>query len=343
MRLHRDESNCTETTLIFWHREKLDCTDTSLILLNVHHPNSNIFSFLQPTKRGLKLFIRCDAKSGYVNEFEVYLGKSSEAASVLGSYCDVVRRLTDKILNAHHEIVFDNAYTSIPLALHLLQNKTYSCGTLRSSRKNVPNCIKVNERQLGRGEFVTAQDTKIPELCATVWRDTKCVRFLSTNCNPRSTVASRRIQGVRQNVQQPSVAQYYGRYMGGVDHFDALRGNVSVGRTSKKSWKYLFYFAVNACMVNAWIIFQSTNPTWKSHTRFRHSVATGLLETFLHQERVAKMHKHKHVKLRERGRLCKAHKVYKPDGKMKFDTKYGCAVCNIHICALCFAKHHANL
>jgi hypothetical protein len=131
--------------------------------------------------------------------------------------------------------------------------------------------------------------------------------------------------------------------MGGVDHFDALRGNVGVGRTSKKSWKYLFYFAVNAAMVNSWILFKSNTNTTHSHTRFRHSVATGLLENYLRQEAISKLKKHKHVKLRNRGRLCKLHKVYKPDGKQKFDTIYGCSLCGIHLCSLCFTRYHADM
>jgi hypothetical protein len=116
-----------------------------------------------------------------------------------------------------------------------------------------------------------------------------------------------------------------------------------VGRTSKKSWKYLFYFAVNAAMVNAWILFKTTQTSSHSHTRFRHGVAMGLLEDYLQQERLSKSKTHKHVKLRDRGRLCRPHKWYKPDGKTKFDTKYGCGLCNIHICALCFAKYHADM
>jgi hypothetical protein len=259
---------------------------------------------------------------------------------------DAVAGLTAGILNRRHHIFFDNAYTSIPLALHFLQNNTYCCGTVRGTRKNLPNCVKVDEKTLARGEFIVAQDQKNPELCATVWRDTKCVRFLSTNSNPTlSTVASRRIAGVRQNVRQPIAAQSYGRWMGGVDRADSLRGNVGIGRVSKKSWKYLFYFGMNAAMVNAWIFFRShsTLPGKWSHTRFRHQVALGLLRNYMKRKTKAKTARHKHVKLRRRGRRCKMHRKYKPDEKDVYDTQYGCSFCNIHLCTLCFTKYHASL
>ena len=254
------------------------------------------------------MFIRCDAKSGYVNEFEVYLGKKDTVATVNGVYFDVVQRLTGDVLHRYHTIYFDNLYTSVPVAMYLLQNKTYCCGTLRNNRRHIPDAVKVNERRLARGQHVTRQDASCRNLCVTVWRDTKCVRFLSTQCQPTAeTQASRRVGGVRQNVSQPSVAHSYNTFMGGVDTFDSLRKNAAVGRAAKKSWKYLFFFGFNAAIVNAWLLYLESSPNTEKldHCQFRHKVAMGLFKSKLTSLAQTMLKSHKHVKLRSRGRLCK--------------------------------------
>ena len=315
-------------------------------------------SFLQympakPTKRGMKLFIRCDSESGYTNEFEVYLGKVSTVPSVNGAYFDVVKRLTDKILNGNHQVFFDNAYTSIPIMLHLLQHRTYACGTVRVNRKNLP--AQINKPiDLGRGDFVSKQDAEKKHLTATAWRDTKIVRFLSTMSTPNiDTQAVRRINGVRTNVKQPSCAAQYAKHMGGVDRFDQLRGTFNVGRYSKKAWKYLFYFLLNAAITNSWILYKQTSTRSKkafNHLRFRHELAVELLRNFHGRRSNLALTKslanvnHKHVLFNiNRARRCRMHNKYQPNGKTKKETKTGCRACNLILCFECHVRFHTDL
>jgi hypothetical protein len=297
----------------------------------------------KPIKRGLKLFIRADADTGYLNDFELYLGKHYDNASPLGSYFHVVERLTRSILNRRHKIYFDNAYTSIPLAVHLLQNGTYCCGTVRSNRRGLPAAIK-SDANLARGEFRCAQDKKLPNLTATVWRDTKVVRFLSTSNDPsKETRTLRRINGVRTEVTQPTCAAEYSLWMKGVDVFDHLRGVFSVGRRSKKAWKYIWYFLINSAVVNAWLIYKkvSLRNVKMTHTKFRHELALGLMRKHKENTR-APSHKHVHLGLK-RGRCCVAHKRFKPNGKARFETKYGCKGCNVVLCTYCHPLYHRLL
>lgn len=307
----------------------------------------------KPTKRGMKVFIRCDSDTGYINEFEVYLGKTTCEVSENGAYFDIVKRLTEKILNRYHQIYFDNAYTSVPLLLHLLQHRTYACGTVRANRKGLPHAVNKPDN-LDRGDFISRQDWAKPHLTATVWRDTKIVRFLSTLSSPEiETQAIRRVRGVRTQVRQPSCAQRYAKHMGGVDRFDQLRGTHSVGRYSKKAWKYLFFFLLNSAVTNAWILYKKSSKRRikaYSHFRFRHELAIELFKHFRGRKTGCvttsslhgRTHKNVHLGLK-RARRCVMHKSYQPDGKQKYETIFGCRSCNLVLCPLCHLRYHQSL
>ena len=91
----------------------------------------------KPIKQGFKVWVRAEADIGYVSEFEVYTGRKDDGPEKnLGT--KVVKNLTSNIYSKHHHIYFDNYFSSVDLMLHLLRNRTYSTGTLRSNRKGFP-------------------------------------------------------------------------------------------------------------------------------------------------------------------------------------------------------------
>lgn len=55
------------------------------------------------------------------------------------------------------------------------------------------------------------------------------------------------------------VAQYT-NCMGGVDRFDQRRELYSTSRRSRRWWLRIFYFIVDACLVNAHILYNSVRP-----------------------------------------------------------------------------------
>lgn len=115
----------------------------------------------KPCKRGLKLFALCDSITGYLHRMEIYLGKKSPNinASSNGIYFDIVDRLTKHLQGKYHRVIFDNLYTSIPLLLHLLQNKTYAIGTIRMNRKFTPD--KTWPGKLVRGDWRVSEHTSL--------------------------------------------------------------------------------------------------------------------------------------------------------------------------------------
>ena len=77
--------------------------------------------------------------------------------------------------------------------------------------------------------------------------------------------------------------------MTGVDRHDQLRLKYSVGRFSKKYWKYIFWFLVNCSIVNAHILYTETSgrQTKKtySHLDFRIELANALIGGFSKRKR----------------------------------------------------------
>lgn len=137
----------------------------------------------KPIKRGMKIWMACNANSGYLSRFEVYLRRQgNQTEHGLGH--NVVTKLTDNLHNSHRRIFFDNYFTGVPLMQTLLSNGLYACGTVRVNRKDFPAELKKPRELRNRGEFLVRQkgDTN---LTATVWKDKRLVHHLSTFNNPR--------------------------------------------------------------------------------------------------------------------------------------------------------------
>ena len=133
----------------------------------------------KPIKHGIKIWMRCDAESAYLHQFDIYLGPGQNSQNGLGY--DVVMKLCQDLVGKKHHVYFDNLFTSVPLMNDLLQLGIYSCGTVRKDKCGLPVAVKVPGKMV-RGAHKALQygDTN---LVATVWQDNKQVRVLSTNSN----------------------------------------------------------------------------------------------------------------------------------------------------------------
>ncbi|KAJ8936256.1 hypothetical protein NQ314_012443 [Rhamnusium bicolor] len=61
-------------------------------------------------------------------------------------------------------------------------------------------------------------------------------------------------------VEQPSVVSFYNKGMGGVDHFDQMRG-LYISRIRSKKWHWpIFRFCLNGAAVNMWFLYRYVDP-----------------------------------------------------------------------------------
>ena len=134
---------------------------------------------LKPVKRGFKVWAMANATNGYMCDFNVYTGATAGRETALGE--KVVLPLSESIMERHHQLFFDNYFTSVNLLSTLLNNGTYACGTIRTNRKQYPAEISEETKKRSRGESVFRQCGK---LVATAWKDNKVVNIASTLVDP---------------------------------------------------------------------------------------------------------------------------------------------------------------
>ena len=87
---------------------------------------------------------------------------------------NVVLTLSELIKNRHHQLYFDNFFTSVSLLDKLLSQGTYACGTIRTNHKNFPSEMSNEAKKFKRGEFVFRQCIDI-DIVVTSCKDKKVV------------------------------------------------------------------------------------------------------------------------------------------------------------------------
>ena len=193
----------------------------------------------KPIKRGFKVWVVSDARSGYFVDFNVYTGATGESPEH-GLASQVVMTLTEEYQNQKRQVFCDNYFTSPQLFHALYQNGTYACGTVRLDRKGYPSELSSVAVGLERGHHVFRQCNS---LVATIWKDTKDVKMLSTMTQPQATapVNRKRHDGSTIQIPCPLCIVEYNKYMGGVDEGDQLRGYYRVRLKCRKNYKYIVF------------------------------------------------------------------------------------------------------
>ena len=232
-----------------------------------------------PSKRarfGIKVFALCE-DSGYLYNFVVYVGKDNmtfDAAAVrnLGASGAVVAHLMQPLNNKGYKLFIDNWYSSIPLALHLSQNGTGVCGTVRRNRVGLPKQL-TNYAGLRKGQFVHRSNDG---MVFVKLRDTKEVCFLSTMHRADVTASGKHDRQGRA-ISKLSLVQDYNRFMGGVDRNDEMVSFYTSARKSYKWYKKLAGHIMEEAFLNAYLL-QKKNGGSLSHYDFVRVACSELID-----------------------------------------------------------------
>ena len=103
----------------------------------------------KPIKWGFKNWFRCDARTGYVYEFDVYTGRKDMKEVGLGE--GVVLQLTKRLEDTYCKVFFDNFFTSPRLLRELAAINLYGSGVVRKDRKLLP--LVTNEKKDKQGRI----------------------------------------------------------------------------------------------------------------------------------------------------------------------------------------------
>lgn len=298
---------------------------------------------LKPIKRGIKLWTRCDSKTGYVYDTNIYCGKDNEVSEgTLGER--VVLKLAETIRNPNVAICFDRFFCSTIL----LDSIGYSAvGTYISSRKNTP---KLESKLVERGACEMAGCKE--GILAIKWKDTKDVLVMS-NCHmPIIEKTKRKMKdGTSKELECPEAIIFYNKHMGGVDHADQMSTLYELDRRSTKWWKKVFFRLLMVALCNAHIVYQELTKKKIPFIDFVVNVAEGLIsegrsqtdnKRSRRQGRTSKRVKHcenigDHLPIDKGGRnrciRCKSRKIEKR-------TKIICKKCQVPLCVNCFTPYH---
>ncbi|XP_046904701.1 piggyBac transposable element-derived protein 4-like [Hypomesus transpacificus] len=325
----------------------------------------------KPLKKGLKVWMLCDSRSGYCHRARIYVGKPSEEGAATALSHRVVTSLVRGLEGQNHHIFMDSFFTSVPLLQRLLRDGLYACGPTQPSRRGYPEVLRPrNVGKLAPGEFYQCQRGN---LVATVTRDAKVLSCLSTNSAPGIVGISpgrQQRDGEGDSVDsagggeasyvaipRPLPLLLYQENMRGVDLCDQLRECYQVGRPCKKWWRYFLWFYVNLCIVNAYVVLRESrggappagfNGKQFTQRHFRVRLAQQLIGDYQGargMERAARKrhadspieYGHRLERMSERSRRCRNC----TNKGLRHESVFGCKICNVHLCrGGCFSEFH---
>ena len=296
------------------------------------------YLLLKPIKRGVKVWQRCDAKTGYIFDLNVYAGKTKNDEFPEGTLGErVVTKLCSTIRISDVVISFDRFFTSVKLV-----------GTVIKSRKNVPKFTKALEK--GESEFLATSAGVV----VSRWMDSKEVIVISYCSLPETTPISRKQKdGTKKQFQSPVAIALYNQIMGGVDLSDQKVNVYDFNRKSTKWWKKVFYKIQMSAAINAHILHQAVTNKKTPLLKYLVDLAEQLVLSGRKSARVkrktnsiggprskrakALFNVGDHLPVESQGRRRCARCAQKKTDKR---TKYICAACQVPLCQACFTPYH---
>ena len=304
-------------------------------------------------KWGYKIWKLCDSSSAYTLSLDVYTG-ASETKLELGLAHAVVMKLMGSHLEKNHVVVMDNYFTSVPLFVNLLARSTYACGTVRSNRKYLPEQFGTKQDLVpGKSKFWQSGN-----LVATLWQDKQVVRILSSCCEPQGadTVTRRRRNQNTTSLPCPPAVKMYSQYMGGVDRSDRMVRTYSVSRASKKWWFRLFYYFLDTCIANSYILYHSSpNHPSLTELEFIKALSLSLIGSSSKESQIQPHAQRKRNQAQPTPRVTASnHWPVKTNQQRKCQhcakrgsqgprSKYMCEACQVTLCVdKCFKLYHTR-
>ncbi|GFR33461.1 DDE_Tnp_1_7 domain-containing protein [Trichonephila clavata] len=105
----------------------------------------------KPANYGLKVFVLCNSKTFYVSNLEVYCCQQPEGPYKKSNTPDnITHRLMQPWKGKNRNLTCDSWYTSYPLAVNLLKDKTTIVETMRQNKRELPSEFLPSKNQRRR-------------------------------------------------------------------------------------------------------------------------------------------------------------------------------------------------
>ncbi|CAG5135619.1 unnamed protein product [Candidula unifasciata] len=235
----------------------LPLVDESMIALK---GRTNLMQYMpmKPSKWGMKAWALADSKTGYLWNWQLYLGKEDTHDPTQGLAHRVVTSLV------------------APLFKELVVNQTGACGTLQSNRRGVPAAVKAAKPKAGEHPISARDDN----LLYISWCDKRPLKLITTAQDDNTFENHVRSKHHAANVRvvtKPCAVVSYTRHMGCVDRLDKQLTCYLLAHRTCKWWKKIYFYLLEACFVNSLVLWRAKYPGRVKAEKFRVQIARGLL------------------------------------------------------------------
>ena len=307
----------------------------------------------KPIKWGFKFWLRCDAVTGYLFQFDIYTGRKDTPELGLGE--NVVMDLTKNLKDTGVSIFADNYFSSPTLAVLLRDRGINYVGVVRKDRKGLPAFKE--DKKMARGDHEMFH-CKEENLMALKWIDNKSVHIISSIINAETSHAERRVKGQKEKVRVecPELIKMYNKHMGGVDINDRMKSTHEQDRRGRRYYLRLAFDMLDQLMVNSRIVFNTLNTENQLNAKeYQLAIARGIVSGFTSRSRNASAAPIKVKQSISSKVVVVDHMpIFGSRERCKYCAKIGkdlksfirCSTCNIALCLNkdrnCFQEYHQD-
>lgn len=230
----------------------------------------------KPAKYGIKVFILACSKTYYVKHLEVYAGVQPDGPyKVSNKADDVVLRLVDPVAGSGRNLTIDNWFNSYPIIKKLKQDKNITVvGTLKKNKPQIPTeFLPKKSRKEHSSLFGFQEDVT---LVSYVPKKNKAVLLFSSMHHDDE------IDPDSGEKKKPSIITYYNQTKGGVDVVDAMCGEYTVGRGTRRWPLCIFFQLLNIAALNGYIVFKA-NQNVSIRREYLRTLGKSLIAPYLVQ------------------------------------------------------------
>lgn len=198
----------------------------------------------KPDKYGIKMQCLVDAKTHYLLNAFIYIGKDTHTTNPrkLAIPTLDVLRLAATVSGTNRNITCDNWFSSLELVSELKKNQLTYVGTIRKNKREIPPQFQPQkDRSLNSSLFGFTKDET---LVAHVPKKNRSVLLLSSMHHSDTIINGK-----------PEIIAFYNATKGGVDALDKKCACYKVGRRTRRWPQVIFFRILDIAGVNSNIIY----------------------------------------------------------------------------------------
>ena len=296
----------------------------------LHFTGRNKMKFyipMKPHKWGFKMHLLCDSDTHYLYNILFDPGKDGKKFIYFEENTSLSESIVLKLLscvndNKQRHIFFDGWYSSINLIKKLTEMGYMNTTILRSNAKDLPSKIKLEGYDNAYKDKILLQK----------YEDKKKI-FFATN----------------YKIDKEDLKNTYNIKNRGVDVFDQYLENSSIQRKTKKWYKKVFLFGIDAAIINSKIICELKEKRIYSTVLFKEKIIETIFEIYKKynskNDNFKTTNNKSYIPNRFRLILHNIGHIVNEKKRCKYCSKktpYICKECNLHLHPECFTIYHNN-